>query len=318
MTAAILYLLLGGLLARAGVFRRWKPRDGLQSLLFGGGLAAGLFLSGLIRAEDSPIGLLAVSGVVGAILSGAAWGLLFRLLPGRRAYRFLYHGAVLLLVLGAAFLFPFRGFWPGRPPPATGRTMAENHEGLAAKFGLKRLEVSVGPGDFPSAVVTSFTGEQAGIIVSRGLMDLFDRAEMDFAVAHELSHHRRRHFPLRMAVRGAALAIFFLIVRIVLGRADAGVTTEAVPENELAVFLRRTPALLGLLLLAALGPLAVCRDQETSADREAVRITGNRPAALSALEKLARRVPAHRRPLLEFLETHPGLDSRMEKLNEQP
>ncbi len=318
MTAAILYLLLCGLLARAGLPGRWKGRDRLQSLLFGGGLAAGLLLSGLFPPEDPLPGLLVVTGIVGAVHSGAARLLLFRLLPGRRAYRFLYHGALLLLALGTAFLFPFREFWPGRPPAAAGQAMAENREGLAAKFGLKRLEVSVGPGDFPSAIVTSFTGEQARIVVSRGLVDLFDPAEMDFAVAHELSHHRRRDFPLRLAVIAAALTVFFLVVRMRWRRRDAGGAAEAAPENELEVFLVRTPLLLLLLFVAALGPLAFCRAQETSADREAVRITGNRPAAQSALEKLARRAPAHRRPFLEFLETHPGLDTRMKELSKEP
>jgi len=89
------------------------------------------------------------------------------------------------------------------------------------RFGLRAVQV------VPTDKVLCFCMGllRPRIVVSTGLVDLLDRAELDAVLAHEASHQRRRD-PLRLMVASVAIrGLFFVPALTDLARA-ARLTTE--------------------------------------------------------------------------------------------
>ncbi len=312
---AVVALLVGlSALAWLGVLRRWSPNGWLLCTLFGCLVAIAVLLASLGALLESPIAVtLATCGTTVPV--GLLAGLFFyRLLPARSAMRFFYHGAFAIFLGGIAILFPFNALWQKRLPPEANGKLSERYQGLATKFGLKRLSISIRGERAPMACVTSFSGDSASIVVSSGLNDMLAPEEMRFVIAHELAHHQLKHYPVRIMLAVTALAFYFLVAWLTMWRRDASDDSEPDGRREVDLFLRRAPLYLLMGLLAALGPLAYCRAQEAEADLKAAELTGSPEAGRAALEKLARALPGRRLNPLECLSSHPCLQKRIDCL----
>ncbi len=314
MFAVFLLLLILSVLGCAGALRRWLPKAWPACALLGALVAAAALLGKPGQIAEAPVPVLIAALASAALAALVAWLFFCRQLPRRRKMRFLYHGAFVIFAFGLAALFPFRVFWGRGAPPAASRELSRAHLGLARRFGLRELNVRVLGGRAPAACVTSFSGDSARVIVSSGLNEMLEPEEMGFVIAHELSHHSLRHYPVRVGLAAAALLAYFLAAWLIGRRRDADDDSPPDWKDELEIFLRRLPLYLAAGILAAIGPLAICRAQETEADLYAVAISGDANAGRSALEKLARRLPSRRRNPLEFLSTHPDLEGRIARL----
>jgi Zn-dependent protease with chaperone function len=314
MAAVLIALLALSALAWTGFLRRGDPHGWIACLVFGFPVALAVFLASRIGTAEPLLPVLVVAVGTGAILALAARLFLGRLALARPSWRFLYHGALLVLTAAVAAFFPFRTFRAERIPTGPPPDLSARHHALASRFGLNALNVTVHPSSRPGAQVTSFTGDAATITVTRGLAELFDRDEMDFALAHELSHHALKHYPLRVGLAAVGLLFYFIASAWLLRRRRAPPDADPSCARETETFLRWIPVHLTLVLAASLGPLAYCRAQEAEADRKAVEVTGNPAAARSALEKLAAAVPDRREDPLEFLAVHPDIAKRMRLL----
>jgi Zn-dependent protease with chaperone function len=249
------------------------------------------------------------------LLIGLVMGLFFfRLILKRRFMRFLYHGAFLIFLIGIAILFPFRAVWSSQPPPEIGQELSREHQLLAKSFGLQRLDISIRSSQFPMAHVTSFSGDSASILVSSGLNDMLEPDEMGFVIAHELTHHKLKHYPIRMLLAVGVLLFYFLITWLIMRRKDSSNGPDSSGQDEIGFFLRRIPLYFLVGLVISLAPLGQCRVQETKADLYAIKVTGNAEAGRSALEKLAQAVPSRRHDPFEFFSLHPCLEKRIKRL----
>ncbi|MHC4916075.1 MAG: M48 family metallopeptidase [Planctomycetota bacterium] len=314
MVGIVLLMLILSALAWLGALRRWPPRAWPACWMIGALIALAALLGKLRALRNSPVPVILAACAAAALAGLVAWLFFARLVPKRRPMRFLYHAAFLIFAFAIAALFPFSIAWQRGVPPEASRKLSEAHRPLAGKFGLRELNVQVLDTRGLAACVTSFSGDSANVVVSSGLVDALEPEEMGFVIAHELSHHKLKHYPARMGLAGGALLVYFLAVWLVLPRKKTDDDPPSDWRRELDLFLRWTPLHLLAGLLAALGPLALCRAQETEADLHAVEVTGDAGAARAALEKLASELPDRRRNPLELLSTHPGLDKRIAHL----
>ena len=248
-----------------------------------------------------------------------------RAVPKRRYLRPLYHGTIVLLVAVLGHLYPFRSLWPrlgGAPPPkvhlsalgCSAPIMSPRYNQTARKFGLQRVEITVLHSLLPTAQILSFRGDVAEINVTNRLLELLNEEEMVYVIAHELSHHRDSHYPLRLVAAGVTLIVFLTGLWWLTRRlSPAG---DAPPEGgaELGLFLRLLVVDFALAALLALPLSAFCRSQEIQADVAAVRVTKNPNAAVAALEKLEEAVPGFVRTEISAFSNHPSTAGRIDAI----
>ena len=297
-----------------GILRRLSANRWVFCFLLGALVSTAVFIVSMLKSPDPllPV-ILAACGTM--LLVGLVTVLFFfRLIPKRRPMRFLYHGAFLIFLIGIAVLFPFRVVWSSQTPPEIGQELSRAHQTLAKSFGLQKLNIFIQGSRFPMAQVTSFSEDSANILVSAGLNDMLDHDEMAFVIAHELTHNKLKHYPVRMLLGAGVLLFYFLITWLIIRRKDSSDGTDSSGQDEIGLFLRRIPMYFLVGLLVSLGPLGQCRVQEIKADLYAVKITGNAEAGRSALEKLAQAVPSRRYDTFELFSMHPCLEKRIERL----
>jgi heat shock protein HtpX len=123
--------------------------------------------------------------------------------------------------------------------------------GLLAAFGLPRVDVRVLDDPAPNAISVGRSPDRGVIFVTRGLVGLLDRIELEAVLAHELAHIKRGD-----TISGAIAVLAFDPLR------------------------RYVPAF-GWIADRVAGD-----GRETSADRAAVAVTRYPPGLISALEKL--------------------------------
>jgi Zn-dependent protease with chaperone function len=145
------------------------------------------------------------------------------------------------------------------------------------------------------------------VIVGRALMEHFSPEEMDFILAHELIHLKRRH--VAKALAGMLTGVFLVLTSAIL------IVFMALANIRLG-----GPALWTCMLGCALllsGRTWISRRRELEADRMALCITRNLPAALSALRKLSISNPMKIPEELEGYLTHPKDVYRVRSLREK-
>lgn len=127
-------------------------------------------------------------------------------------------------------------------------------------------------------------GNTKRIILSDTLLGWYTAEETEVILAHELSHHIHRDIPKLIGVQGITVLGMFYTADLVL---RISLTPLAFPGLDDASTL---PLL--LLVLAAFGLIispflnALSRRLELSADKAALRLTGNPQAFISAMTKL--------------------------------
>lgn len=196
-------------------------------------------------------------------------------------------------------------------------------DGLRQRAGLPMPQLAMAPHDQPNAFATGRNPENAVVCVTKGLLQLVDRDEVEGVIAHELGHIKNRDMLLQTLSATMAGAITNL------ARFGMYAPTEARRASPL------TPLAALLAPLAAMViQFAISRSREFKADATGAEITGRPLALASALGKLqmaAKRIPmaisptmaplAQVNPLSAFsggiaslFSTHPPTEERIARL----
>ncbi len=155
-------------------------------------------------------------------------------------------------------------------------------------------------------------GKSRRIILGDTLIKEFSEEEIETVFAHELGHYKHRHILIGMCIGTvstfAGLYVTAQLYEMSLAAFGFSSITELAALPLLAIWL----SLFGLVT-SPLGNI-ISRHHERQADAYAVKATGNRPAFISALRKLAAMNLAdpEPHPLVEFfLYSHPAIAKRI-------
>ena len=208
-------------------------------------------------------------------------------------------------------------------------------EAVALGAGVPMPKLYVIDSPAPNAFATGRDPQHGAIAVTRGLIDLLDRQELEGVVAHEMAHVK--NYDIRFASMLAATVGAIVLLRDVVWRGTAyggrsrrstsggGGRGQAIAMVLLVVVLILAP------ILATLLRLAVSRRREYLADATGAYITRNPEGLARALQKLrdyrgAPLVvsegvqhmyftnPVARLNALTWLATHPPIDDRIGRL----
>lgn len=199
---------------------------------------------------------------------------------------------------------------------------------LAGQAGLPMPEVYLIPDDSPNAFATGRNPEHAVVAVTRGLVRLMNREELEGVIAHELGHIKNRDILISTIVATLAAAIMWIASMARFSAFFGG------RDNE-----RGGAGIVGVLLVSMLAPvaamivqMAVSRSREYLADATAAQITGNPAGLASALSRLgsysrggvqdANPSTAHMfivnplsgRRMMHLFSTHPPIEDRVARL----
>lgn len=222
------------------------------------------------------------------------------------------------------------------------RYLVNVSEAVAIGAGVPMPKVYVIDSPAPNAFATGRDPQHSSIAVTRGLLDLLDRQELEGVVAHELAHVRNydiRFMSMLVATLGALLVLRDLIMRWSMFGGFGGGRSRRSSNNSgggsargqgLAMILLVVLLVVGPIL-AALVRLAVSRKREYLADAAGAYITRNPEGLARALEKLrdyqGPRLEVSEgvrsmfivNPLLhlnanELMSTHPPINERISRL----
>ncbi|HXG44079.1 MAG TPA: M48 family metalloprotease [Gemmatimonadales bacterium] len=168
-------------------------------------------------------------------------------------------------------------------------------EEMAIAAGLPRPRIWIVPDSDPNAFATGITPAGASLAVTRGLLPLLTRDELQAVVAHEMAHIR--NLDVRLLTLLAAMVGAIALVSDGLGRMVRGVRVGGgggrggkggKGGNPLALIVLLLWLLTLVLapVLARLLAMGVSRKREYLADATAAQLTRNPMALATALEKL--------------------------------
>jgi heat shock protein HtpX len=186
----------------------------------------------------------------------------------------------------------------------------------------------------PNAFATGRDPEHAAVAVTRGLLGVLDRAEVEGVLAHEIAHVRNRDMLVMAIAATLAGALGTLANMAMWAGMRGGNRSEGEDDSGPGPF----AGLLGVLLApfaAMLIQMAISRSREFVADEYGARLSGNPAALARALKKIeaaAQGVPmdtgspatAHMfivNPfsgggLVQLFSTHPSTEARVARLME--
>jgi heat shock protein HtpX len=214
-----------------------------------------------------------------------------------------------------------------RARPITPAEAPELHaivDRLRQRAGLPMPTLAVAPHQQPNAFATGRNPSNAVVCVTRGLVDLVDRDEIEGVLGHELGHVKNHDMLLQTVTASMAGAVGFLSRFAIFGGGRDADGRPAV--NPLFVLLAP--------LAAMLIQFAISRQREFAADRVGAELSGKPLALASALRKLdtaARQVPMQIPPavaplaqvnplaaygsgLARMFSTHPSTEERVARL----
>jgi heat shock protein HtpX len=128
-------------------------------------------------------------------------------------------------------------------------------EGLCVANGLSVPELRVLADPAPNAIVLGAKADDAVLILTRGLLDLLDRIELEAVVAHELAHLKRGDLEIASSATiaaGLAVRILPSLALAVLRLGDGG--REALADSAAAIMTRYPPGLAAALSKLAAAP----------------------------------------------------------------
>lgn len=214
-------------------------------------------------------------------------------------------------------------------------------ENLCIAKGMPMPRLSVIETDALNAFASGMTRRQYMVAVTRGLMRKLNNEELEGVLAHELAHIRHGDVRL-MVIASVFVGIFTLIMEFMFRNGDiflrafTASSTSKKSNNDkgggaAAVLILVLIALTILIVTRALSVMtqfALSRTREYMADLEAVRMTKNPDAMVSALLKISGRsdiqgVPSEVRGMFfdnarsfagNLFSTHPTIDQRIKSL----
>lgn len=203
---------------------------------------------------------------------------------------------------------------------------------LATRASLPMPKVYIIPSASPNAFATGRDPQHAAVAVTRGIMQILNRQELEGVIAHELAHVQHRDILIATVVATLAGAITMLArmagYAAMFGGYGGGRDRD-----------RGGGGVLGMLLMMILAPIAalliklwISRTREYSADSGGAKIAGTPQGLASALEKLQAGVqaaplnanpasshlfivnPLSGKSLMSLFSTHPPIEERVAKL----
>ncbi|HKI57869.1 MAG TPA: M48 family metallopeptidase [Trueperaceae bacterium] len=219
------------------------------------------------------------------------------------------------------------------------RYLVDVTEAVAIGAGVPTPHIYVIDSPAPNAFATGRDPQHASIAVTRGLIDMLDRQELEGVVAHEMSHVK--NYDIRfMSMLAATVGVIVILRDLVLrwfqfgefggsrrSRSDRGNNRgQGIMVVLLVVLLVLGP------ILATILRLAVSRRREFLADATGAYITRNPEGLASALGKLAayqgeglevsegvRHLfivnPLARHNAVDIFATHPPIQERIDRLH---
>lgn len=201
-------------------------------------------------------------------------------------------------------------------------------EKLAAKGNIPTPKVYLVPIDAPNAFATGRNPKNAVVCVTRGILNILDREELEGVIAHEMSHIKNRD-TLIMTVAAALASAIMMLVRWAMIFGGGGDRNERGRNRNII-------ALLAIAILAPLAAmlvqLAISRSREYEADARGAQLVGSGGGLASALRKLDEAASHYRmnatpqtahlfivNPLrgdfiASLFSTHPPVEKRIERL----
>jgi heat shock protein HtpX len=218
-------------------------------------------------------------------------------------------------------------------------------EGLAIAAGIPKPKVYVVPELAPNAFATGRDPEHSSVAVTRGLLDMMDRVELEGVIGHELSHVLDRDILVGTVVAtvvGAAVLLSEFFMRSWWWGGLGGRRRNDRNGNGGGIELVLMVLGLVLLLVAPIAgqiiKLSVSRNREYLADAQGVLLTRYPPGLVGALRKIAAsptamrsannatahlwlsqpsRIEGEKMGALEKLfSTHPPIQERIRRLQE--
>lgn len=215
-------------------------------------------------------------------------------------------------------------------------------EGLAIAAGLRETpKVYIVPSDVPNAFAGGLSLKNSYIGVTRGLINLLDKPEMEGVIAHEISHITNRDIlvsTVSIYLMSAAIMLGSILYRMNFRGGHVRRSNNNSKNNGSALALL---AIAGLVLsifikvVARLINLAISRKREYMADANAVRICGFSEGLADALTKISNTTPDYSKEqvkslggdemlglyifnpkhwIMPLFSTHPPIEKRIEIL----
>lgn len=203
-------------------------------------------------------------------------------------------------------------------------------ENLAMQAGLPMPEVGVSDMPMPNAFATGRNPKNAAVVATRQILNLLNDDELEWVMAHELSHVKNRDI-LVMSVASTMASVVAYVTRMAVWAALLNND-----ENNGGNLIIAIIADITLPIAAMLIQLGVSRNREYLADESGARLTGRPMALASALTKLESGCSAktntydnpstanmwisnpfgqrRTRGLVNLFRTHPSTPDRIERL----
>ncbi len=202
---------------------------------------------------------------------------------------------------------------------------------LAERAGLPMPRLYVTPESQPNAFATGRNPEHSAVAVTKGLLQILNRSELEGVLSHELAHIKNRDVLL-----GTIAAAFAGAIAMIANVIQWGAIFGMGRDND-----EGGGSLIGAIALAIIAPIAatiiqmsISRSREYQADDTGARIAGNSGGLANALLKLesaAQRIPMQLNPAASHLfivnplsgasiarlfSTHPPIDERVKRLSD--
>lgn len=250
----------------------------------------------------------AITAAIAACLMGALWQLL------RRAPRFWWAGAAMVIVTGAAMLSLLAPllieplFANFRAPGDT--ALERDARLLAARAGIEPGKLQVVDASKRTGGVNAYVsgwGPTERIVFYDTLLTRFSRAEARGVLAHEIAHARHNDIPRGLLWLALfALPSAFAVSLVVRPGTRGELSSRVLPRAAVA-----------LLVVGAFGSVAsspLSRQVEARADATALQLTGDPVAARALTVQLARQNLADPDPPTIYhrlFGSHPTIEQRL-------
>jgi len=200
---------------------------------------------------------------------------------------------------------------------------------LAMKACLPMLRIFIIPEETPNAFATGRNEKHAVVAVTKGIMRILNKEELEGVIAHELSHIKNKDMLISSIAATIAGAISMLAIMAQWAAIFGGGSSDE--DNG--------GGIIGLIAMAIFAPLAaaviqmaISRSREYLADARGASITKNPYGLASALEKLTNAsqiIPMNAKPstahlfivnplsgkaFMNLFSTHPPLAERIARL----
>jgi heat shock protein HtpX len=204
-------------------------------------------------------------------------------------------------------------------------------DALRRRADLPMPTLAIAPSDQPNAFATGRSPQKAVVCVTRGLLGLVDRRELEGVIAHELAHIKHYHMLVSTvaATMAGAIALLASVARwgAIFGGGRGG------DRNPIALLVMTIVAPIAAMIVQ----MGISRANEFQADRTGAAIAGSPDGLASALVRLdeaSRRIPMQVNPaaahlaivnplagvrgqaFLTLFRTHPPTEQRIARLRE--